>query len=144
MKKSPPVTLKNDYTRLLTGEAEKINPHATGMLHWELAADIKSGERWLRITANDSGGLFSREWVALSAIRTLLKEVEKTDFHSTVLRPLFSSASRNNAGFLAAILRSSDICLTEETTGQVFSHRCYTDWEKRIDKLMQLTPTPKD
>ncbi|EFC8057791.1 hypothetical protein DFZ87_23790, partial [Escherichia coli] len=109
---------------MLTGEAEKINPHSTGLLHWEMTEN-PDGERGLRITANDSGGLFSREWIALSAISGVLKAHEAGDFTSTALRPLFTSASRNNAGFLAAILRCADICLTEEGSGGAFSHRCY-------------------
>ncbi|HBM2680851.1 TPA: hypothetical protein LUY79_003868 [Enterobacter hormaechei] len=125
---------------MLNGEAEKINPHSTGLLHWEMTENL-DGERGLRITANDSGGLFSREWVALSAIYAVLKTHATGDFTSTVLRPLFTSASRNNAGFLAAILRSADICLTEEGSAGAFSHRCYPDWEKRLEKLLTLNPS---
>jgi hypothetical protein len=55
---------------------------------------------------------------------------------------LFTSASRNNAGFLAAILRCADICLTEEGSGGVFSHRCYPDWEKRLEKLLTIPLLP--
>ena len=144
MKKTKPapttanVETQNDLC-ILTGEAEKINPHSTGLLHWEMTENT-DGERGLRITANDSGGLFSQEWIALSAIKTVLKTHETGDFTSTALRPLFASASRNNAGFLAAILRSADICLTEEGAAGAFSHHCYPDWEMRLEKLLTLSP----
>ncbi|HGU5726173.1 hypothetical protein U9696_03325 [Escherichia coli] len=144
MKKTKPELTTTTETEndlcILTGEAEKINPHSTGLLHWEMTENL-DGERGLRITANDSGGLFSREWVALSAISGVLKAHETGDFTSTVLRPLFTSASRNNAGFLAAILRSADICLTEEGSAGAFSHRCYPDWEKRQEKLLTVAPS---
>ncbi|HHA1276531.1 TPA: hypothetical protein ACOEAI_002187 [Enterobacter hormaechei subsp. xiangfangensis] len=125
---------------ILTGEAEKINPHSTGLLRWEMTENL-DGERGLRITSNDSGGLCSREWIALSAISGVLKTHEAGDFTSTALRQLFTSASRNNAGFLAAILRCADICLTEEGSGGAFSHRCYPDWEKRLEKLLTFSPS---
>ena len=144
MKKTKPASTTTTETEndlcILNGEAEKINPHSTGLLHWEMTENL-DGERGLRITANDSGGLFSREWVALSAISAVLKTHAAGDFTSTVLRPLFTSASRNNAGFLAAILRCADICLTEEGSAGAFSHRCYPDWEKRLEKLLTLNPS---
>jgi len=144
MKKTKPVPVTATETHpdlcILTGEAEKINPHSTGLLHWEMTENL-DGDRGLRITANDSGGLFSREWIALSAISGVLKAHATGDFTSTVLRPLYTSASRNNAGFLAAILRCADICLTEEGSGGAFSHRCYPDWEKRLEKLLALSPS---
>ena len=76
MKKTNPAPASTPETQtdlcVLTGEAEKINPHSTGLLHWEMTENL-DGERGLRITANDSGGLFSREWIALSAISGVLK-----------------------------------------------------------------------
>ena len=144
MKKTKPAPVSTVETQndlyVITGEAEKINPHSTGLLHWEMTENL-DGERGLRITANDSGCLFSREWIALSAISGVLKAHEAGDFTSTALRPLFTSASRNNAGFLAAILRCADICLTEEGSGGAFSHRCYPDWEKRLEKLLTIPPS---
>ncbi|ELN9400501.1 hypothetical protein RJ219_001863 [Enterobacter hormaechei] len=144
MKKTKPAPVTTAETEkdlcILIGEAEKINPHSTGLLYWEMTDNL-DGERGLRITTNDSGGLFSREWIALSAISGVLKTYAAGDFTSTVLRPLYTSASRNNAGFLAAILRSPDICLTEEGSGGAFSHRCYPDWEKRLEKLLTFSPS---
>ena len=76
MKKTKSAPASNAETQndlcVLTGEAEKINPHSTGLLHWEMTENL-DGKRGLRIIANDSGGLFSREWIALSAISGVLK-----------------------------------------------------------------------
>ncbi len=147
MKKTKPAPASTAETQndlcVLTGESEKINPHSTGLLHWEMTEN-PDGERGLRITANDSGGLFSREWIALSAISGVLKAHEAGDFTSTALRPLFTSASRNNAGFLAAILRCADICLTEEGSGGAFSHRCYPIGKSGLKNCWQspLLPDP--
>lgn len=48
MKKTKPAPASNAETQndlcVLTGEAEKINPHSTGQLHWEMTENL-DGER---------------------------------------------------------------------------------------------------
>ncbi|WP_097311080.1 hypothetical protein [Escherichia coli] len=96
-----------------SGQAEKISPKASGMLTWQLAMSETDNELYLRLMANGSGGLFSKDWIALSKIESVLEVQPTTGFTSGVFRPLFKGASANNAGFLAAVLRSPDICLLE-------------------------------
>ena len=65
----------------------------------------------LRITDNTTGGLFSPEWVSLAAILTSIEKRPKTDsnFNAKIFTNLFTSASANNAGFLAAALKAEGI-----------------------------------
>ncbi|WP_370547971.1 hypothetical protein NMD69_15100 [Edwardsiella tarda] len=134
------VAVTENYVVFYSGEAEKISPHSKGVLTFELGREDKTGSLALRLTANGEGGLFSREWIKLDAIHAILEQ-QQDGFPSRVFRSLFSQGSTNNAGFLAAVLRSPDICLIEADSSRLFMHRCYADWQQR---LMQLTTLNQD
>lgn len=53
-----------------SGQAEKISPKASGILTWQLAMSETDNELYLRLMANGSGGLFSKDWVPLWKVRT--------------------------------------------------------------------------
>ncbi len=126
----------SSYTVLCNGEAEKISPHSKGLLMYELGKKNDTGHLALRLTANGEGGLFSREWIMLYALHAILEQ-QQDCFPSRVFRPLFGQGSTNNAGFLAAVLRSPDICLIEADSSRLFMHRCYPDWQSRIARLTE-------
>lgn len=140
MSKKKPVTqpaVTDSHTVIHSGEAEKISPHSKGVLTFDLGRDNETGNLALRLTANGEGGLFSREWIALDPIHAVLEQ-QKESFPSRVFRPLFGQGSTNNAAFLAAILRSPDICLTEADSSRIFLHCCYPDWQHRFEQLSSL------
>ncbi|MEP7706094.1 hypothetical protein [Paraglaciecola sp. 25GB23A] len=65
----------------------------------------------MRITDNDTGGLFSSEWIALTDV---LSAIEKrpspdTSFNAKIFTSLYKSQSANNAGFLSAALKAENI-----------------------------------
>ncbi len=126
------------YTVFYSGDAEKISPHSKGLLTYELGKEGDTGSLALRLTANGEGGLFSREWITLDAIHAILEQ-QQDSFPSRVFRPLFGQGSTNNAGFLAAVLRSPDICLIEADSSRLFMHRFYTDWQHRMTRLAALS-----
>jgi hypothetical protein len=68
-------TLPEESYKLLieSGQAEKISPKASGMLTWQLAMSETDNELYLRLVANGSGGLFSKDWISLSKIESVLK-----------------------------------------------------------------------
>ncbi|HBN3065845.1 TPA: hypothetical protein L2F03_000407 [Escherichia coli] len=133
-----------DYQLLIeTGQAEKISPKASGMLTWQLAISEVGNELYLRLVANGCGGLFSKDWISLSKIATVLETQPATGFSSGVFRPLFKGASANNAGFLAAVLRSPDICLLEAHPEKLFTHVLYPDWRERLNKLNTISSQEK-
>ena len=134
-----------DYQLLIeTGQAEKISPKASGMLTWQLAMSETDNELYLRLLANGSGGLFSKDWVPLSKIESVLEVQPITGFTSGVFRPLFKGASANNSGFLAAVLRSPDICLLEAHPEKLFTHVLYADWRVRLKTLSKVGDREKN
>ncbi|EBC0775838.1 hypothetical protein HM25_002840 [Salmonella enterica subsp. enterica serovar Carno] len=120
------------------GQAEKISPKAMGNLTWQLAISGVDQQLYLRLIANGSGGLFSKDWISLSKIESLLEVQQKEGFTSSVFKPLFKGASANNAGFLAAVLRSPEICLMEAHSEKLFTHILYPDWQERMKKLNHI------
>ncbi|EGT0622159.1 hypothetical protein JAF92_003535 [Citrobacter braakii] len=121
-----------------SGQAEKISPKASGMLTWQLAKSEADNELYLRLIANGSGGLFSKDWVPITKIESVLENQPATGFTSGVFKSLFKGASANNAGFLAAVLRSPDICLLEGHPDKLFTHVLYPDWRDRLNKLSAI------
>lgn len=127
---------EEEYVLLIeSGQAEKISPKATGMLTWQLAKSEADNVLYLRLFANGSGGLFSKDWIPITKIENVLENQSATGFTSGVFKSLFKGASANNAGFLAAVLRSPDICLLEGHPDKLFTHVLYPDWQDRLNKL---------
>lgn len=65
----------------------------------------------MRITDNDTGGLFSSEWIALADVLSVIDERPTPDksFNARMFASLFKSQSANTAGFLAAALKAENI-----------------------------------
>jgi hypothetical protein len=57
------------------------------MLTWQLAMSETDNELYLRLMANGSGGLFSKDWIPLSKIESVLEVQPTTGFTSGVFRP---------------------------------------------------------
>lgn len=135
---------EEEYVLLIeSGQAEKISPKAAGMLTWQLAKSEADNELYLRLIANGSGGLFSKDWVPITKIESVLENQPATGFTSGVFKSLFKGASANNAGFLAAVLRSPDICLLEAHPEKLFTHVLYPDWRERLNKLNTISSQEK-
>lgn len=134
------ISIEDSEYRLIiqAGQAEKISPKAMGNLTWQLAISEVDQQLYLRLIANGSGGLFSKDWISLSKIESVLEVQQKEGFTSSVFKPLFKGASANNAGFLAAVLRSPEICLMEAHAEKLFTHILYPDWQERMKKLNHI------
>lgn len=90
--------------------ALKLSPKNPGTIQYEIGQSPDSQSLFLRISDNDSGGYFSREWIAVSEIRAVLISLEEDrPFKSTVTRDLFQGGSSNNPGFLCAVLRAEGV-----------------------------------
>ena len=130
---------EEEYVLLIeSGQAEKKSQKAAGVLTWQLAKSEADNELYLRLIANGSGGLFSKDWVPITKIESVLENQPATGFTSGVFKSLFKGASANNAGFLAAVLRSPDICLLEGHPDKLFTHVLYPDWRARLNKLSAI------
>jgi len=122
------------WTVIKSAKAPKISARASGLLHYEVG---KSDEdRYaLRITANDTGGLFSKHWLSLDDILALLDILKDAPFKSVALRALFVRGSANNHGFLAAILRAEKLLVAAEPNSPF--HRVglsLSDWSTQLDE----------
>lgn len=89
--------LKSAETTSLTG---------TGVLSYEIGKD-DSGETYYRITANNAGGFFSKEWVSWTKIYAGINGHDPIT--SILFRGLFRGKSVNTAGFLLAALKDQKL-----------------------------------
>lgn len=122
------------WTVIKSAKAPKISARASGLLHYEVGKN-DDGRYALRITANDTGGLFSKHWLSLDDILALLDILKDAPFKSVALKALFVRGSANNHGFLAAILRAEKLLVAAEPNSPF--HRAglsLSDWSTQLDE----------
>ena len=122
------------WTVIKSAKAPKISARASGLLHYEVGKNDE-GRYALRITANDTGGLFSKHWLSLDDILALLDILKDAPFKSVALKALFVRGSANNHGFLAAILRAEKLLVAAEPNSPF--HRVglsLSDWSTQLDE----------
>lgn len=89
----------------------------TGVLSYEVGAD-EAGETYYRITANNAGGFFSKEWVAWTKIYAVYNGQESIT--SILFRGLFRGKSVNTAGFLLAALKDQGLIQRKEKKSRLY------------------------
>lgn len=95
---------------LKEGVAAKLGARAEGNIHYQVLADADRQHLYVAITANESGGYFSRERVQIDQIEGCLKATKPDKpFPSKTFKDAFTGKSSNNPGFLTAILRSEGL-----------------------------------
>ncbi|MFM5700188.1 hypothetical protein [Aeromonas caviae] len=122
------------WTVIKSAKAPKISVRASGLLHYEVGKNDE-GRYALRITANDTGGLFSKHWLSLDDILALLDILKDAPFKSVALKALFVRGSANNHGFLAAILRAEKLLVAAEPNSPF--HRVglsLSDWSAQLQE----------
>ena len=122
------------WTVIKSAKAPKISARASGLLHYDVGKNDE-GRYALRITANDTGGLFSKHWLSLDDILALLDILKDAPFKSVALKALFVRGSANNHGFLAAILRAEMLLVAAEPNSPF--HRVglsLSDWSTQLDE----------
>ena len=75
-------------------------------LTYHIGCDEDS-EIQFRIWANTAAGMFSDMWVSLADLNEMLIGADKVT--SGTLQPLFASTSKNNAGFMLAVLKGEGL-----------------------------------
>ncbi|AUU23609.1 hypothetical protein ACK30G_18390 [Aeromonas caviae] len=126
------------WTVIKSAKAPKISARASGLLHYDVGKNDE-GRYALRITANDTGGLFSKHWLSLDHILALLDILKDAPFKSVALRALFVRGSANNHGFLAAILRAEKLLVAAEPNSPF--HRVglsLSDWSAELEELANM------
>lgn len=92
----------------------------------------------IRITANDKDGLFSSEAVSVvKIVECLSKQSKDSSFSSRIFHSVFAKQSNNNAGFLAAILRTGKVL--KQTEGKLYLHELAIDVKDIENQLSSNT-----
>lgn len=131
------------FKTLLVGFTLKLSRRSTGKVGFELALNIDDKCRYLRLTSNDSGGLFSKEWVKLDDLYVLLEAMEaEKPFKSSVFKSVMKGGSANNVSFLSAVLRSEEIALILKSEKSLFLHVVNPLLINQRDRLSKLKPLP--
>lgn len=114
---------KIEFKLLRQNSAPKLRDPAL-VVQYELGH--VEGNLSIRITANDKDGLFSNEAVPVSKVAECLSKQSKgSSFSSRNLHSIFTKQSNNNAGFIAAILRSEKVLKPKE--GKLYLHELAID-----------------
>ena len=115
-----------------TGSASKLSLRASGVLTYQLGYVVSLNQLFVRIQLNDTGGYFSKEWVPIVEVESILLAYasEGSSFSAAILKGCFVSRSQNNAGFLAAIIKSEGLIhtLSGKSNLLVFDEGLYQAW----------------
>ncbi|MBK1719167.1 hypothetical protein [Thiocystis violacea] len=108
----------------------KLSERAIGQMTYQIGVG-DSGTVYLAVTANEGGGYFSAEWVALPRLQERLAAYRDSgqSFPTPVLRAAYSNRSINNGGFLAAILRHLGLLKPGDPAHQHVLAEGWSDWE---------------
>lgn len=89
----------------------KISERASGLLSYRICMTEDASGVFLTIVHNETAGYFSREYVPLSKVETVIADAMSTatSFPASRLKAAFEGKSINNASFLAAILRNEGL-----------------------------------
>jgi len=138
-----------------TANAPKLSPRGDGQLTYQVGR--MADTVLIRIFGNQSAGRFSKEWVAVEAIRnTLSRQPKDADLFkgAHALRGAWKGLSACNAGFGMAILRAEGIFASDpEKKGMVrlTGPTALDDWERKVlaikvakdaDRVPLIPPKP--
>ena len=146
-KTSPDLTPK-PYRLLKTDLAAKLSARSTGGITYVLLADTSDvPELHIAVTANEGGGLWSKEAVRLDTIETVLEAYAGQPFPTKALRGAMVGRSSNNPPFCLAVLK--DLGLVTPAPDKAHQHVKAGDWQAfRTEWLAQpgepvIYPEPK-
>lgn len=146
-KTSPDLTPK-PYRLLKTDIAAKLSARSSGGITYVLLADTTDEpELHIAVTANEGGGLWSKEPVRLDSIEAVLDTHVGQPFPTKALRGAMVGRSSNNPPFCLAVLK--DLGLVAPAPDKAHQHVKAGDWhEFRAEWLSKpgepvIYPTPK-
>jgi len=133
----------SQYKTVLVGQAKTLSAKSKGLIGFELALNTDDKCRYLRMTGNSNGGLFSKEWVSLDAVFSLLEQqaLDKA-FKSSIFKAVISGKSANNCSFISAVLRSEEFGLILKSEKSQFLHLVNPLLVNQRDRLTKLKPLP--
>jgi hypothetical protein len=88
---------------------------------------------FISLRSNSAAGMFSKNWIAYVDIADALTRADKLT--SSTLLPLYEYTSRNNAGFLAAVLKEEG--LIEAGPNRGYQCRDFKPFVARVQSMMK-------
>lgn len=99
------MTSKPTYRLVRQASAAKLGATSAGLIHYAVLIDPEHGQAHLALTGNDSGGYFSREAVAIEALRRCAQAHDPDKpLLAGAFKPAYVGLSTNNAPFISACL----------------------------------------
>lgn len=125
-KTSPDLTPK-PYRLLRTDIAAKLSVRSTGGITYVLLADTgDEPELHIAVTANEGGGLWSKEAVSLTTLEAVIDAHAAAPFPTKALRGAMVGRSSNNPPFCLAVLK--DLGLVAPAPDKAHQHVKAGDW----------------
>jgi hypothetical protein len=126
------------YRLLKTDIAAKLSARSEGAITYQLLADTTDDpDLYIAVTANEGGGLWSKEAVALTKIEEVLSAHADEPFPTKALRGTVVGRSSNNPPFLCAVLK--DLGLIVPAPDKAHQHVRAGDWEAFRGELLALS-----
>ena len=127
MPKTCPDLTPKPYRLLKTDLAAKLSARSGGGITYLLLASQNDPALFLAVTANEGGGLWSKEAVGLDTIETVLAPYAVQAFPTKALRGALVGRSSNNPPFLCAVLK--DLGLIAPAPEKAHQHVKVGDWQ---------------
>ncbi|GHD81598.1 hypothetical protein ACFSQE_01260 [Vogesella fluminis] len=127
MPKTCPDLTPKPYRLLKTDLAAKLSARSQGGITYLLLASEDDPALYLAVTANEGGGLWSKEAVGLDAIEEILSHYADQPFPTKTLRGALVGRSSNNPPFLCAVLK--DLGLIAKSPDKAHQHVTVGDWQ---------------
>lgn len=124
------------YHVIYENKCLKLKATQQDYIHYQIGQHKDTSTFAVCIIGNDNAGLHSKEWIGFNEIHDLLSQL-KGDFRSRELNRLFQSKSRNNAGFLVAILKSKEIGIVQNAIGYHFQYIKVEHYDEQVAQLQK-------
>jgi len=125
------------YRLLKTDIAAKLSARSEGAITYQLLSDMGDvPDLFIAVTANEGGGLWSREAVSLTKIEEVLSEHDDEPFPTKALRRAVVGRSSNNPPFLCAVLK--DLGLIAPAPDKAHQHVRTGDWAAFREEMLAL------
>lgn len=146
--KTYPDLTPKPYRLIKSDIAAKLSARSTGGITYVLLADTgDEPELHIAVTANEGGGLWSKEAVRLNTIEAVIDAYAGATFSTKALRGAMVGRSSNNPPFCLAVLK--DLGLVAPAPDKAHQHVKAGDWAAfRADWLAKpgesvIYPEPK-
>ncbi len=128
MRYTPVDLTPKPYRLLKTDLAAKLSARSSGAITYQLLVDTTdTPQLHIAVTANEGGGLWSKEAVSLSNIEPVLAAYGDGPFPTKALRGAMVGRSSNNPPFLCAVLK--DLGLIAPAPDKAHQHIKTGDWQ---------------